>query len=225
MKRTTKAAISKYTKQICIDCYNLAEQDGMGARSIGEKLCKEKSIINWDKVIAILKVESVDKGKEWIETKLEKLILPFVTFHDEIVSQIEALQLDAAKEFDFRMTEMNVSGMRIIKNNKNTLVVEKDENYPARTLIELTHVGNLSFNLCVTRPKDKQNINTESDEELALELLQYYHPLGLNKSMVKFYKVKPKFTIEGKKLTNIRAKACASIFFLEEEWIRRRDVT
>ena len=37
MKRTTKAAISKYTKQICIDCYNLAEQDGMGARSIGEK--------------------------------------------------------------------------------------------------------------------------------------------------------------------------------------------
>lgn len=37
MKRTTKAAIKKYTEKVCIECYNIYAKNSMGAKSIGEQ--------------------------------------------------------------------------------------------------------------------------------------------------------------------------------------------
>lgn len=37
MKSTTKAAIKKYTEEVCIECYDVYAKNSMGAKSIGEQ--------------------------------------------------------------------------------------------------------------------------------------------------------------------------------------------
>ena len=169
--------------QIRIHCFN----------SLFRKMCEQRELFNWNEILEFDRVESVSQGQEWLQKHFEKVTADFIKFHDEVVAKMESLDLNPAQEFDFRMVSMNNAGQRIIKKTKNILVVEIDEQYPNKTLIELNHVGMLTFNLSVTKPSGQYQKNDNknvSNKKIALDLLRYYHPLGLNESQVKFQIVK-----------------------------------
>jgi hypothetical protein len=181
--------------QIRIVCFN----------PLFKEMCKKRELFNWDEILKIEKVESVSQGQEWLQKHFEKATADFIKFHDEVVAKMESLDLNPAQEFDFRMASMNNAGQRIIRKTKSTLVVEIDEQYPYKTLIELNHVGMLTFNLSVTKPSGQYQKNDNknvSNEKIALDLLRYYHPLGLNESQVKIQIVKPSSETVKRKLVS-----------------------
>ena len=161
---------------------------------------EEKNIINWDSfsLLADKPVPGLNAGMDWLAKNYDKSVAPFIAYHDELMAKMNALTVDPVKEFDFRTLEMNVSHRNIIKQTKNNLVVSYEDDYPYRTILEITHVGQLSFNLAMRRDvDDKKSTGDKTPEELAIEILNTYHALGLRKEQVKFYAAKPKHKMAG----------------------------
>lgn len=155
---------------------------------------KKKNIINWDSLLALKYVPGINAGMDWLAKNYDKSVASFLAYHDELIEKMSKLDIDPVKEFDFRLLKMNVARRTILRQTKNILVVSYEDEYPNRTTLEVTHVGQLSFNVAMTRDvDDKTSTGNKIPEELALELINDYHPLGLRKDQVKFYKATPAY--------------------------------
>jgi hypothetical protein len=69
MRNTTKAAIKKYTEQVCVECFNLYNENSMGAKSIGEKFNLTTRQAD----------AAISAGRELITMKSLKLVPDFFT--------------------------------------------------------------------------------------------------------------------------------------------------
>lgn len=180
--------VNKYKVRIRVEFFNYKLKD----------MFKEKGIIKWNSLLVDKYVPALNDGMDWLIKNYDKIVAPFIAYHDELVAKMNALTIDPVKEFDFRTLEMNVSHRTIIKQTKNNLVVSYEDDYPYRTILEITHVGQLSFNLAMRRDvDDKKSTGDKTPEELAIEILNTYHALGLRKEQVKFYAAKPKHKMAG----------------------------
>ena len=176
--------VNKFDVRIRVEFFNYKLED----------MFKEKDIIKWNSLLVDKSVPALNDGMDWLIKNYDKIVAPFIAYHDELVAKMNALTIDPVKEFDFRTLEMNVSHRTIIKQTKNNLVVSYENN----TILEITHVGKLSFNLAMRRDvDDKKSLENKTPEELAMEILNTYHVLGLRKEQVKFYTAKPKYKLSG----------------------------
>lgn len=169
---------NKYDVQIKVVCFN----------DLFKKMCDNQNLIHWDNILGAEKVPNVEEGQEWLNRHYEKLTEAFIKFHDEVVFDMEKVNLNPAKEFDFRIFDMRYSRRSILKKTKNELIVEQEEISINKTIVSIKHLGNLIFQAKVKRPPLKDQIfenRKKTNEQIVLEFLNWHHPLGLTKDQVK----------------------------------------
>lgn len=160
-----------------------------------ELLCNSNTAVpmNYNNNILEVYCKSVEAAKTLLE-KLAYRIQPLKDFASETKSKVDELlkTVDVAKEFDFRLANINYSGVEILKQNKSEISLTKyiyQGRKQSNLLFNIKHIGDLKFEVKLTynNVSDTVNfigLNIQEIRDFILYVIGKF-PMGLTEKQIK----------------------------------------
>lgn len=121
-----------------------------------ETMCRSNAAVpmNYNNNILEVYCKSVEAAKTLLEKSAHR-IQPLKDFASETKAKVDELMktVDVAKEFDFRLADIQYSGVKIVKQNKSEISLTKyiyQGSKQSNLLFNIKHVGDLKFEVVLT---------------------------------------------------------------------------